>query len=1508
MAEPENMKGRKIILAKSEQYARWAQVMQYQLVEADCWNAVTGTVLPVTKTEGKDKASEEEERQKTASKAMRIILTHVSDEQHQLLLDVGSPKAMWDRLREIHTRPSAERLFNALINMISYDKLEGMTIEQRAARLKRLNHEVGQMDAGMILKDPQLVVLLVKGLPKKYETRVKIIMTMGQWGNLDNVVRQLKGEEEESEGLGTAANPIEVMAARENYIRIDGNCHNCGMRGHMARDCRQPRRDFQRESLEQPQGRNTRSQSDGRGRDSGGRNGRGRDSKGRDERARDGRGRDSRTGGKGPRKNLGRNYVRLAENPESDEDPGDSEESGSDFAGMVYTPPTAGIGGRDDWIVDSGATRHVTWNRDLFSQYEQAREGDYLYVANGQTAKIHGRGEVIIRFPGKERVHTATIADVLHVPNMTVNLLSVSAMAKKGIRTVAEGDRMVLSKNGKIVAKAKLRGSTYLLEAVAPETVLLAASGPGLGRLERPDEADGSQELALATANPVADATVWHRRLGHISPSVVRKAVRTGRIQGDLPIADGSTCECCITAKLEKTIRKTAEQRTTKKLELVHMDICGPVTPADHWGARYLLTLTDDFTRKAWVYGLVTRDKTRDVFADWRQEAEKESGEVLKALRSDNAKEFISQHMEQQLQKQGVRQELTVPYNPHMNGVAERLNKTLFSRMRAMLADAELPLEFWVMAAQTATYLHNRMPQGNRKTIPEEEWTGRPVKLDNLRAFGCTAYVHIPKEQRKKLDQTAWKGIMVGYSRSIYKIWNPLTKTIYPAISVQFDEYAVGAAARNAARKALVEQEEVDLEEPVSQTPSQQAGGEIPAQAEQEQQQLPSLSTRVEPPTIPAPEPPAKASIPPATSPPTAPTKGRGQKAKEVPKATTPATLRQGETPQTQPHSNGRPEAGKEVVGEKGQVPPRARPELATEAPENKLAGAPQNETSRRSARIGASTYRKKTKEGAYAVTLEEAAIPQTYQEAINDPQRGWDWQQAIEAELQSLLAFNTWQLKDLPDGQNLVGSKWVFDIKRNPDGSIRRYKARLVAQGFSQRAGIDFQETFSPTVKYDSIRLLLALAANEDLEIHQMDVENAYLASDLKEVVYMRPPKGFDAGGKVCRLVKSLYGLRQSGRTWNEKITAFFISKGFQQLTADQGVLTRGGFLHGVTVSIYVDDFLIFGRRLSDIKTVKRELAKEFKMKDLGEVEYVLNIHVKRDRGNRLLAISQPLYTRKVLERFGMADSHPVVTPMEADTPKALDLAYTEAKRAGSGVDQQRYQEAIGSLMHLSISTRPDISFAVGKLSRHCQYPTEDHWKAVKRVLRYLAGTLRTGIQYGIGRPGGRETLVGYADSSYSDDQVDRRSTMAHAICLNGGAIAWSSRKTATVTLSTTEAEYMALSPAAKQMIWTNRVLQQLGLSQNQPVPLELRGDNLSSHQLAKNPEFHARTKHIDTIHHFVREQVAKKTIKLTYIATKKMLADGLTKPLGRQDAEAKFRGLGVVDVGFVGQPYRAA
>jgi Reverse transcriptase (RNA-dependent DNA polymerase) len=492
----------------------------------------------------------------------------------------------------------------------------------------------------------------------------------------------------------------------------------------------------------------------------------------------------------------------------------------------------------------------------------------------------------------------------------------------------------------------------------------------------------------------------------------------------------------------------------------------------------------------------------------------------------------------------------------------------------------------------------------------------------------------------------------------------------------------------------------------------------------------------------------------------------------------------------------------------------------------------------------------------------------------------------AIADELRSMAINNVWQLVDCPQGVNLVSCKWVFKVKRLPNGHIDKLKARLVARGFTQRYGIDYDETFASVVRTESLRILLAIAAMEDLEVHQLDVITAYLAGELEEEIYMAPPQGLPiTGSKVCRLLKGLYGLKQSARVWNRRIGAVLKKLGLIAIATDASIWVNKDC--SIILALYVDDIVLLARQMQALESVKTALSKAFKMKDLGPISTVLGMRVRRDRARRLLWIDQSHYIQDILEEFQYADCRPVATP--ADGYEQLSPAAPEDTPFA---DIGLYQKALGCLNWLVRGTRPDLAFVVHKLSQFCHQPYRQHWQGVLRVFRYLKHTQTLAIQYGPSTDG----LVGYTDTDYAADTLDRHSTMGYVFML-GGAVTWSARKQQSISTSTTEAEYVGFCNAAKEAVWLRNLLQQIGRGAYAEHTTRLYGDNQSALKLVANPEFHARSKHIDVQYHCVRELVEDGIVSVDYIPTADMIADCLTKPLKKTKLAANLISLGLVE-----------
>ena len=540
-----------------------------------------------------------------------------------------------------------------------------------------------------------------------------------------------------------------------------------------------------------------------------------------------------------------------------------------------------------------------------------------------------------------------------------------------------------------------------------------------------------------------------------------------------------------------------------------------------------------------------------------------------------------------------------------------------------------------------------------------------------------------------------------------------------------------------------------------------------------------------------------------------------------------------------------------------------------------------------------------------------EANEPKTLADAKSSPE--WpEWEKAVQTELAQLSAMGTWDLVDPPPDRKPVGNRWVLVKKTNKEGEVIKYKARLVAKGYSQIPGMDYTDTFSPVVRLETIRAILALAAVLDWDIQQMDVKGAYLNGILKEEIYMRQPEGFgDGTPRVCRLRKTLYGLKQAGREWNIELNRRLLDAGFTRLLADPCAYIRVQNGHVEIVTVWVDDLLLFTNNSDVMSKLKTELQTMFEVTDLGEPRKIVGIEIERDRAMRTIKISQSKYIEHILRKHGLEHANAVGMPLDPGVTLEKEPTDDDQELTRSN----GYASLVGSLMYAAVATRPDISYAVQRLSSFTANPGLAHWTAAKRVLRYLAGTQDSGIIYGpeetednqrvylqafINRQEDAQTpddghpqVLGYSDADYANDIRDRKSISGYVFKLGRGAITWSSKKQPTVATSTTEAEYTASALAAREAVWLRNLFAEIGFEQTRPTVLY--EDNRASIILAQDPQFHQRSKHFDVRYHYVREKQAEGQIDIKQCPTEEMIADIFTKALAKPRHQKLMRMLGM-------------
>ncbi|MGH7974287.1 MAG: reverse transcriptase domain-containing protein [bacterium] len=505
------------------------------------------------------------------------------------------------------------------------------------------------------------------------------------------------------------------------------------------------------------------------------------------------------------------------------------------------------------------------------------------------------------------------------------------------------------------------------------------------------------------------------------------------------------------------------------------------------------------------------------------------------------------------------------------------------------------------------------------------------------------------------------------------------------------------------------------------------------------------------------------------------------------------------------------------------------------------------------------------------------------YHEAMAGPHKE-KFCEAMFTEIEELEAKKTWSLVNRPKGKTVLPGTWAFKIKRYPDGRIRKYKARFCVRGDRQTDCIEAFDTYAPVVQWSTVRLMMTMASVMNLKSVQVDYNNAFAQARLKEPIYVEIPRGFranDDGTKVLMLHSSLYGLRQAAERWFDKISTGLIKRGFQQSAIDPCLF----FHKNMICLIYVDDCLFFARNEADIHAMIKDLRKEFDLVVEDDVSTYLGIKIKKLADDRL-EMSQPYLIERILEATGMKDCNGKSTP-------ALEFPIGTDKEGADRQDEWSYASVIGMLMFLQANTRPDISFAVHQCARFTHNPKKSHEEAVKHICRYLQGTKEKGIIY---RPTKDLSLDCYVDADFAglwhaeDDQDPTcvRSRTGYVITFGGCPLLWVSRLQTEIALSTTEAEYIALSQSMRDLLSLKRVVTEIVESfgkdlRQTATHSTVFEDNNGALSLAHTPAMTPRSKHIAVKYHFFREHVRRGTMVVKKIDTDKQKADILTKGLGR-------------------------
>lgn len=1115
----------------------------------------------------------------------------------------------------------------------------------------------------------------------------------------------------------------------------------------------------------------------------------------------------------------------------------------------------------EEWFFDSGASRHITPHINYL--HDPRPCADALALGDGTVVTAAAVGTVELFVPGTTR--RFFLLNVLCIPSFKCNLISTTAVRRAGYHLHSDLYSTTLTYKGLEIITA----TDHPVNGVP--FIKATASVPA---------AHAPTALALTKAE---SAELAHARFGHLGYSNMARLTREGMVTGITVPSEAfarhtGVCEPCAIARLGKLPFRRSEPKTTRPLELVHTDVVGPVTPATHDGFSFFCTFLDDYTGFSIVKLLAYKRDVFEFITSTIELVENKTGFKVGGVRSDRGGEYISKHLAAYFGRKGITHERSMAYTPEQNGKAERHNRTLLTKASTLLNASKLSLNMWGEAVHTANYVRNLSPVEGKPLTPWEALIGRKPDVSHLRVFGSRAFVLIPEPKRlSKFSPRGEAGIMVGYpyygstTGKGYRVLTPNGK-IVESRHVVFDEAVFpghthapgtpdthinfGYSAPNVVSfDYFFTPTGIGADNDGKEGTNTAGNGSPPPPGHESS---PAGSAGSPPAHTPAPSPahsPVRSfDLPSPAS--TLSTPGADIIYEPTPPPPPPAA----HTYNLRPRHEGRvvapplplapaPPADSAAAGDSPEpaAPPRGIRALNIEV--NPVYDTP-----------GASAL----------VTTADIIEPTTFKQAMASDQAD-QWRVAMEDEMESLYANDTWEAVPLPAGMTAIPTKWVYKIKRDGSGNVERFKARLVVKGFYQIPGVDYSEVFAPVTKYASFRSLMAIAATKDFEMRHLDIKTAFLNGDVEEEIYIEPPPGYnDAGpGYAYRLRKALYGLKQAPRAWHTKLDAELTGMGLTASRADPGLYT--GEVNGTPVYllVYVDDIIVASSTLDPVAITVKSILSAFDGRDLGEPSLFLGMKIERDRPARVITISQCRMITDLLSKYGMDDAKTRAIPLSPSTRLSKD--------EGEPLDTHiyPYSSLVGALLYITVCTRPDIAYPVGVLSRFMAKPTTAHWLAAKGVVRYLAGTINFGLTF---KGSAGLTVLGYCDSDYAADRDTRRSTTGFIFTLAGGAITWSSKRQATVAASTTEAEYVAAASAVKEALWLRNLLSDLGVPHK---TIDIHGDNQAALKLLRNPTSCVRSKHIDVAHHLARERVIRKEVSFSYIPTDEQVADALTKAL---------------------------
>ncbi|GMI69275.1 hypothetical protein HRI_000596800 [Hibiscus trionum] len=1081
------------------------------------------------------------------------------------------------------------------------------------------------------------------------------------------------------------------------------------------------------------------------------------------------------------------------------------------------------------WYPDSGATSHLTPDAgNIYFPLSYAGSGK-VSVADGSTVAISSIGNSSIN----SSVRPLVLTNLLHVPSIKKNLLSVSKFTRDNSVSIEFFPDSCVVKD-LTTRQQMLRGfqSEGLYKLVSDESVVRGNSSASSGSFVVTSSDCNTSADAFA-CNSSVGFHVWHRRLGH--PSIDTLAKLSKICKFSVINTEEFFCEACKLGKSHKLPFQKSVSVYNKPLEHVQMDVWGPA-PLLSNNYAYYVSFFDAATRYTWIYFVARKSDVPNVVVNFHSMVERQTGSQLKVVQSDCGSEF--KPLGQYFLQKGVQFLNTCPYSSEQNGRVERKHRHIVELGLTLLAQSGVPFKYWSDAFYTSVYLINRLPtRVLGGSSPYEIFFGKVPDYGFLKVFGCQCFPLTRPFNQHKLQPRSKPCLFLGYcpNRHGYKCLDSEGKLIVSR-HVQFNEnffpclQKKQSHSKSHSSSSDSKPVKVKFVSPRNVSSSQDCSpSSSNLQTSSSSSEFHSFSTD-----------PSVSSSGPCDF-----------VSSDSPVSSIPS-----------PHvvvDDTSVEAGSQDIA---QSVPQSSSQNSLSS--SQLLQHSSNPTHTMVIRSKAGVFKPKA-----FLSEVEIPVPTDVYQALSVG----EWKDAVMKEFNALVSKDTWKVVPLPPDRVPIGCKWLFKVKKNADGSISRYKARLVAKGFSQQAGFDYSETFSPVDKPVTVRILLSVALNNGWALRQIDVDNAFLNGDISEEVYMQQPPGFeqknDNGQQlVCKLQKSLYGLKQAPRAWFDKFKGLLISQlKFTSSLADSSLYFRESKGSIVYIMVYVDDIVVTGNSSEEIDSVVQQINSAFSLKDLGKLTFFLGMNVVPvEQG---IVLNQKKHILELLEKTKMLEAVSTPTPMVTSPPLSLN-------DGDPFEDCTLYRQVVGTLQHIC-TTRPDIQFFVNKVSQYMQAPRDKYWKAVKRIVRYLKGTIEHGLFFSNNSL--TNDLVGYTDSDWGTNVDDKRSTGGHCLFFGGNLVSWCSKKQSVVSRSSTEAEFRSLADSICDAMWVKSLLAELKI-QLSKTPV-IWCDNTSAIAHSANPVHHAKLKHVELDLSFVREKVAEGSFQVNYVPALEQIADVFTKPL---------------------------